>query len=217
MRVRTTRLTISKRIDARWRPHHLRVERPHPWRRPLSRALTARQPAPCDPRFRVHILEEAGVTDGECRLGACTRVALVSMTVSASFGLAGCAAIDDLKVSISQWFNIGNLTGGGEVPYVNASGATRVIPPENIPKQAAKAPRKKIKATARKLQRPRTVVLPARKAPMLDFPEAASPGETEGQSAPSTTMRSRTTYPKTSPSFDGRFCPECWGLPAKAE
>ena len=41
-----------------------------------------------------------------------------------------------LKVSISQWFNTGNLTGEGEVPYVNAPGTTRVIPPENIPKQA---------------------------------------------------------------------------------
>jgi hypothetical protein len=60
------------------------------------------------------------------------------LTVSASFGLAGCAAIDDLKVSISQSFNTGNLTGEGEVPYVKAPEATRVIPPENIPKQAAK-------------------------------------------------------------------------------
>ena len=91
-------------------------------------------------------------------MGACARVALVSMTVSASFGLAGCAAIDDLKVS------------KGEGPYVNAPEATRVIPPEKIPKQAAKAPRKKIKATARKLQRPQTVVLPPKKAPILDFP-----------------------------------------------
>ena len=56
-----------------------------------------------------------------------------------------------------------------------------MIPPEKIPKQAAKAPRKKIKATARKLQRPQTVVLPAKKAPILDFPETALPGETEGQ------------------------------------
>ena len=138
-------------------------------------------------------------------MGACARVALVSMTVSASFGLAGCAAIDDLKVS------------KGEVPYVNAPEATRVIPPEKIPKQAAKAPRKKIKATARKLQRPQTVVLPAKKAPILDFPETALPGETEGQSAPSPTTRSRTSYPETPPPFDERFCPECWGLPAKAD
>ena len=138
------------------------------------------------------------------------------MTVSASFGLAGCAAIDDLKVSIFQWFNTVN-TGEGEVPYVNAPEATRVIPPENIPKQAAKAPRKKIKATARKLQRPQTVVLPAKKAPILDFPGTAPPGETEGQSAPRPTMRSKTSYPETPPPFDERFCPECWGLPAKAE
>ena len=139
------------------------------------------------------------------------------MTVSASFGLAGCAAIDDLKVSIFQWFNTVNFTGQGEVPYVNAPEATRVIPPEKIPKQAAKAPRKKIKATARKLQRPQTVVLPAKKAPILDFPETALPGETEGQSAPSPTTRSRTSYPETPPPFDKRFCPECWGLPAKAD
>ena len=68
----------------------------------------------------------------------------------------------------------------GEVPYVNAPGASRVIPPENIPKQATQAPRKQIRATARKLQRPRTVVLPAKKAPVLDFPATAPPGETEG-------------------------------------
>ena len=69
------------------------------------------------------------MADGECQLGACARVALVSMTVSASFGLAGCAAIDDLKVSIIQWFNTVNFTGEGELPYVNAPEATRVIPP----------------------------------------------------------------------------------------
>jgi hypothetical protein len=50
------------------------------------------------------------------------------MSVSASFGLAGCSALDDLKVSISQWFNTGTLTGEGEVPYVNAPEATRMIP-----------------------------------------------------------------------------------------
>ena len=103
------------------------------------------------------------------------------------------------------------------MPYVNAPGTTRVIPPENIPKQATQAPRNQIRATARKLQRPRTVVLPAKKAPVLDFPATAPPGETEGQSAPRPRMRSRTTYPETPPSFDERFCPECWSLPAKAE
>ena len=139
------------------------------------------------------------------------------MTVSASFGLAGCAAIDDLKVSISQWFNTVNFTGQGEVLPGNAPEATRLIPPEEIPKQAAKAPRKKIKATARKLQRPQTVVLPPKKPPISDSPETATPGETEGQSAWPRSMRSRTPNPEAPPSFDGRFCAECWGLPAKAE
>ena len=36
---------------------------------------------------------------------ACSRVALVLMALSASFGLAGCAAIDDLKFAIAQWFD----------------------------------------------------------------------------------------------------------------
>ena len=39
---------------------------------------------------------------------ACARIALVSMAVSASFGLAGCAAIDDLRASISRWFDTAN-------------------------------------------------------------------------------------------------------------
>ena len=94
---------------------------------------------------------------------------------------------------------------------------TRLIPPAEIPKQAAKAPRKKIKAATRKLQRPQTVVLPPKKPPISDFPETAMPGETEGQSARPPSMRSRTPYPETPPSFDERFCAECWGLPAKAE
>jgi hypothetical protein len=92
-----------------------------------------------------------------------------------------------------------------------------VIAPEKIPKQAAKAPKKKIKAAARKMQRPQTVVLPPKKPPISDSPETATSGETEGQSAPPASMRLRTPYPAARPPFDERFCPECWGLPAKAE
>jgi hypothetical protein len=47
------------------------------------------------------------------------------MTVSASFGLAGCAAINDLKVSIFQWFDTVNFTGEGEVlPGKSARGGS---------------------------------------------------------------------------------------------
>ena len=78
-------------------------------------------------------------------MGGCARVALVSMTVSASFGLAGCAAIDALKASISQWFDTVNFTGEREMLPGNAPEAAPVIAPERIPKEAAKAPKKKTK------------------------------------------------------------------------
>jgi hypothetical protein len=149
-------------------------------------------------------------------LGACARVALVSLTLSASFGLAGCAAIDDLKASIFEWFDTVNFTGGGEALARNAPEA-RVIPPAEIPTQAAKTPRKKIKAAPRKLPRPRTVVLPPKKPPIAEAPESAMPGETEGQSARSPSLGPRTPYPETPPPFEKRFCAECWSLPAKAE
>ena len=71
-------------------------------------------------------------------MGACARVMLISMTVSASFGLAGCAAIDDLKVSISQWFDTVNFTGEREVLPGNALEAAPLIAPKKIPKEAAK-------------------------------------------------------------------------------
>jgi hypothetical protein len=42
---------------------------------------------------------------------ACARVALVLMAVSASFGLAACGAIDDLRDAVSRWFDVGNSPG----------------------------------------------------------------------------------------------------------
>ena len=132
-------------------------------------------------------------------MGACARVVLVSMTVSASFGLAGCAAIDDLKTSISQWFDTVNFPGEGEVSPGNAPEAAPVIAPEKIPKEAGKAPKKKIKATARKLQRSHTVALPPKKPPISNSPETARPDETEAQSAPPASMRLRTPFPEAPP------------------
>ena len=132
-------------------------------------------------------------------MGACARVALISMAVSASFGLAGCAAIDALKASISQWFDTVNFTGEREMLPGNAPEAAPVIAPERIPKEAAKAPKKKIKAAARKRQRPQTVVLPPKKPLISGSPETARPGETEGQSAPPASMRLRTPFPEAPP------------------
>ena len=92
-------------------------------------------------------------------MGGCARVAFVSLTLSAGFGLAGCDAIDNLKVSIFQWLDPVNFTGEGE-ELLGYAPETHLIPPAEIPKQAAKAPSKRIKPATRKLQRPQTVVLP---------------------------------------------------------
>ena len=113
-------------------------------------------------------------------MGVCARVALLSMTVSASIGLAGCAAINDLKVSFSQWFDTNFVGEGGALPD-NGPEAAPVIPQERIPKKTAKAPKKKINAATRKLQRPQTVVLPPKKPPIYYSPGSARPDETEGQ------------------------------------
>ena len=146
---------------------------------------------------------------------ACARVALVSLTLSASFGLVGCTAIDDLKVSI-QWFDPVNSAREGEEPLAYAP-EPRLIPPAEIPKRAAKAPRKMIKAERHKMHRLPIVVLPQQQPPISDSRETPPPGETERQSAGAPTMRSRTPYPDSPPYFDERFCAVCWGLPAKAE
>ena len=122
---------------------------------------------------------ETRATDGEYQLGGCARVALVSLTLSAGFGLAGCAAIDDLKVSIFQWLDPVNFTGEGE-ELLGYAPETRLIPPAEIPKQAAKAPSKRIKPATRKLQRPQTVVLPPKKPPIAEFPESGNAGRDRG-------------------------------------
>ena len=148
-------------------------------------------------------------------MGACARVALVSLTLSTSFGLAGCAAIDDLKANVFEWFDTVNFTGEGE-ELLGYAPEARLIPPADIPRQVAKTPRKKIKAATRKLPRPQTVVLPLKKPPIAEAPQSGT-GETEGQSVRSPSMGPGTPYPEMPPPFEERFCAECWDLPAKAE
>jgi hypothetical protein len=179
-------------------------------------AINPAATVPCHPKLHPDVPRGTRTTDGEYQLGARARVALVSLTLSASFGLAGCAAIDDLKASIFKWFDTVKFPGGGEALARNAPEA-RVVPPAEIPTQASKRPRKKIEADPRKLPRPQTVVLPPKKPPIAEAPKSAMPGETEGHSARSPSMGSRTPYLETPPPFEERFCAECWGLPAKAE
>ena len=48
---------------------------------------------------------------------ACGRVALVLMVLSASFGLTGCAAIDELREAFLRWVESEKLlTGAGDLP-----------------------------------------------------------------------------------------------------
>jgi hypothetical protein len=108
---------------------------------------------------------------------ACRRVALVLMVLSASFGLAGCAAIDELKEAFLRWVESEKL------PINDSPDVTPVIPPEIPSKKEATKPSKKPAKSARKLQQPQIVVLPPQKPPIPDSTEAARPEGTEGQSA----------------------------------
>ena len=115
---------------------------------------------------------------------ACGRVALVVMALSASFGLAGCAAIDELREAFLRWVESEKLPSGRELFPDDLPDATPVIPPEKPSKKEASKPSKQVKS-ARKLQRPQTVVLPPKKPPIPDSIEAGEAGRHEGQSAPS--------------------------------
>ena len=98
---------------------------------------------------------------------ACARVALASIAVSASFGLSGCAAIEELKETFLRWVESQKLPSGRGVSADELPEATPVVPPEKTPKEQSKRhPRPK--DAARKLQR-QTVVLPPKKPPIPDF------------------------------------------------
>jgi hypothetical protein len=131
---------------------------------------------------------------------ACARVALVLMAVSASFGLAGCGSIDDLKDAISRWFDAAKFPGGRGVFPDDLPDATPVISPEKMPKEEPGKASKKKDKPARKLQRPQSVELP-KKRPISDSTEGArAPVRgTEVQPAPPSEpapLRLRTLWPE---------------------
>ena len=71
------------------------------------------------------------------------RVALVSIALSASFGIGGCAAIDDLKASISRWFDTANFPDEGVGLPGTAPEVAPVVAPEKIPKESPRHQRRK--------------------------------------------------------------------------
>jgi hypothetical protein len=114
----------------------------------------------------------------------CARVALVLMALSASFGLAGCAAIDELREAFLRWVESEKLPSARGLAADDLPEATPMIRPEKPSKKEVSKPSKPVKS-ARKLQRPETVVLPPERPPIPDSTEAARPEGTEGKSAPS--------------------------------
>jgi hypothetical protein len=129
---------------------------------------------------------------------ACARVALVLMVVSASFGLAACGAIDDLKDSVSRWFDIGKTPGGRGGFADHLPDATPITPPEKLSgKESRKASYKKDNPA--RVQRPQAA---EKKLPISDTSEAAKPRGAEPQSVPShpTPSGLHTLWPEAPPA-----------------
>jgi hypothetical protein len=125
---------------------------------------------------------------------ACGRVALIVMVLSASFGLTGCAAIDDLREAFLRWVESEKLPSGGG----DSADATPTIQPEKPPQERpSQAPKKTIKAVHKPPQ-PQIIALPREKPPLPDSTEAARPEGSEGQSAPP---------PPTPPQLPSRWPP----------
>src|SRR6516165_5831854 len=118
------------------------------------------------------------------------RIALVLMALSASFGLAGCAAIDELKEAFLRWVESEKLPrppapiGQPPTRVWQVVGKPPVIPPKKPSKMEASKPSRQVKSV-RKLRRPQTVVVLPPKKPPIPHSEVAMPEGTEGQSAPS--------------------------------
>jgi hypothetical protein len=126
----------------------------------------------------------------------CARVALVLMAVSASFGLAACGAIEDLRDAVSGWFDIGKSPGRPEGFFASdLPDATPVVPPKK-PYEPSKASKKKDKP-ASKVQRPQTA---EKKLPTSNT--TAKPQDAEPQSVPSqpTPSRLRTLWSEAPPA-----------------
>ena len=161
--------------------------------RAINRAATLR----CHARVRPMTTRESATRRiARVSVRARARAALVLMAVSASFGLAGCAAIDELKEAFLRWVESEKLPSGRGSLADDLPDATPVTAPEKPSKKEASKPSKKQVKSARKPQRPRIVVLPPKKPPIPDATEAVRPEGTEGQSEPS---------PPAPPQLPGRW------------
>jgi hypothetical protein len=110
------------------------------------------------------------------------RLAFVAMAVSASVGLAGCAAIEELRQTFLRWVESERLPTEPGVIADELPEAATTVPPEKTPKPIKRRPQPK--DSARRTERPRTATLPPKKPPTMDSTEPVRPEGTQGQSAP---------------------------------
>jgi hypothetical protein len=136
---------------------------------------------------------------------ACARLALVLMPLSASFGLAGCAAIEELREAFLRWVESEKVPRERKLPADDLPDAIPVMPPAKPSKKGGKQALKEPVKSARKPPQPRTVVLLPTKPPIPDSTEAATPEGTKGQSLPSPPPQRwlPSRFPKAPPP--GRF------------
>ena len=132
------------------------------------------------------------------RMRVCTRVALVPMIV-AGCGLAACGTIDDLRDTVSRWFDVGSPGPPGSADA--RPSATPMITPESkksLQHEASQASKKKDRL-ATKVRRPQTA---EQKLPTSRTIEAAKPQRAELQSVPSQPAPSglRSLYPEPPPA-----------------
>ena len=96
-------------------------------------------------------------------------------SIRPAIGLAGCAAIDELRDTILRWVESEKLPSGRGAFADDLPDATPVVPPEKPAKKEASKTSKKQDKSARKLQRPQSVTIAAaeeREQPKLWGPQA---------------------------------------------
>jgi len=133
-----------------------------------------------------------------------TRIALILMAaVFMAPGLAGCAAIEELKDSVAAWFGKGNpVAEHAAVPPGDLPDQTNGTPPEKMAGEKARKARKvsknKADTAASKPQRPQKVALPNKRSPSASAETIGPQQGTDAQSDPSQTapLRLRTPWPE---------------------
>ena len=129
-----------------------------------------------------------------------TRIALILMAVFMAPGLAGCAAIEELKDSVAAWFGKGDSVAGHQaVPPGDLPDPTNKTPPAKMAgEKARKVSKNKADTAASKPQRPQKVALPNKRSPSASAETIGPQQRTDAPSDSSQTapLRLRTPWPE---------------------